>query len=104
MVGEASVMVADWVRRTRAGGRALTSLVLRSLKQAYYDPRNLGHAGLALDALLPLHLADPALPRPHLPPRAALSDRRRAGAGCVVGGGRRSMDVDPGTGRDDDRA
>jgi len=25
----------------------LTSLVLRSLKQAYYSPRNLGHAGLA---------------------------------------------------------
>jgi ribonuclease R len=48
VVGEASVMVADWVRRTGRGGRALTSLVLRSLKQAYYDPRNLGHAGLAL--------------------------------------------------------
>jgi ribonuclease R len=30
-----------------SGGRlALTSLVLRSLKQAYYSPKNLGHAGL----------------------------------------------------------
>ena len=48
VVGEASVMVADWVRRTGRGRRALTSLVLRSLKQAYYDPRNRGHAGLAL--------------------------------------------------------
>ena len=47
IVGEASVMVADWVQRTGRGGRALTSLVLRSLKQAYYDHRNLGHAGLA---------------------------------------------------------
>jgi ribonuclease R len=47
VVGEASVMVADWVSRTGHGARALTSLVLRSLKQAYYDPRNLGHAGLA---------------------------------------------------------
>lgn len=29
------------------GGRiALTSLVLRSLQQAYYSPRNIGHAGL----------------------------------------------------------
>jgi ribonuclease R len=28
----------------------LTSLVLRSLKQAYYDQRNRGHAGLQLDA------------------------------------------------------
>jgi ribonuclease R len=46
VAGEASAMVADWVTRTGHGGRALTSLVLRSLKQAYYDHRNLGHAGL----------------------------------------------------------
>lgn len=48
VVGEASAMVADWVTREGRGGRALTSLVLRSLKQAYYDQRNIGHAGLAL--------------------------------------------------------
>ncbi len=47
LVGEASVLVSDWVNRTGHGGRGLTSLVLRSLKQAYYDARNLGHAGLA---------------------------------------------------------
>jgi ribonuclease R len=47
LIGEASSMVADWVTRTGHGGRALTSLVLRTLKQAYYDNRNLGHAGLA---------------------------------------------------------
>jgi ribonuclease R len=47
VVGETSAMVSDWVARTGRGARALTSLVLRSLKQAYYDPRNLGHAGLA---------------------------------------------------------
>ncbi|HEY2005414.1 MAG TPA: RNB domain-containing ribonuclease [Solirubrobacteraceae bacterium] len=47
LVGEISVMVADWVRRSGHGARALNSLVLRSLKQAYYDHRNLGHAGLA---------------------------------------------------------
>jgi ribonuclease R len=46
-VGEISQAVADWVAaRGGRGGRALTSLVLRSLKQAYYDHRNLGHAGL----------------------------------------------------------
>ena len=32
--------------RTGRGRAALTSLVLRSLKQAHYSPRNLGHAGL----------------------------------------------------------
>jgi len=47
LVGEASALVADWVARAGHGRRALTSLVLRSLKQAYYDHRNLGHAGLA---------------------------------------------------------
>jgi ribonuclease R len=47
VVSEASALVADRVARRGHGGRALNSLVLRSLKQAYYDPRNLGHAGLA---------------------------------------------------------
>ena len=40
---------ASWRRGRRRGGQgriAFTSLVLRSLKQAYYAPRNLGHAGL----------------------------------------------------------
>ena len=34
------------MRRTGRGRAALTSLVLRSLKQAHYSPVNLGHAGL----------------------------------------------------------
>jgi ribonuclease R len=34
------------VRATGKGRAALTSLVLRSLKQAQYSPRNLGHSGL----------------------------------------------------------
>jgi ribonuclease R len=46
VVAEASALVADWVARTGRGGRALTSLVLRSLKQASYDHVNRGHAGL----------------------------------------------------------
>jgi ribonuclease R len=46
-VGETSRLVARWVAsRGGRGARALKSLVLRSLKQAYYDQRNLGHAGL----------------------------------------------------------
>ncbi|MGO9971336.1 MAG: RNB domain-containing ribonuclease [Solirubrobacteraceae bacterium] len=46
VAGEASQMVTAWVARTGRGARALRRLVLRSLKQAYYDDRNRGHAGL----------------------------------------------------------
>jgi len=46
-IGDISRLVAQHVRRTGHGRDALTSLVLRSLKQAYYSPRNVGHAGLA---------------------------------------------------------
>jgi ribonuclease R len=47
LTGEASRVVSDWTGKQGHGGRALTTLVLRSLKQAYYDNRNLGHSGLA---------------------------------------------------------
>jgi ribonuclease R len=44
-------MVAAEVRRRDGRGRiAFTSLVLRSLKQAHYSPRNVGHAGLRSSA------------------------------------------------------
>jgi ribonuclease R len=47
ILGEISRMVDAWVRAQDGRGRAaLTSLVLRSLKQAYYSPVNSGHAGL----------------------------------------------------------
>ncbi len=59
LVGEISRRVEEHVRRTVArarqgdpkaspagGRRALTALVLRALRQAYYAPANLGHAGL----------------------------------------------------------
>ncbi len=59
LVGEISRRVEAHVQRTLAraragdatappsgGRRALTGLVLRSLQQAFYSPRNLGHAGL----------------------------------------------------------
>ena len=47
LVGEVSKLVEQWVsRHDGRGRRALTSLVLRSLKPAYYDHRNVGHAGL----------------------------------------------------------
>ncbi len=46
IVGEASQLLQRWLVARGHGARGLTSLVLRALKQAYYDPRNLGHAGL----------------------------------------------------------
>jgi ribonuclease R len=57
LMGEVSQRVERYVRASlervavaeagRWGGRiALTSLVLRSLQQAYYSPKNIGHAGL----------------------------------------------------------
>ena len=45
-IGEVSRLVAQHVERTGRGRWGLTSLVLRSLKQAHYSPRNVGHAGL----------------------------------------------------------
>jgi ribonuclease R len=49
VIGEASQLIESWTARSGGQGRrALTSLVLRSLKQAYYDQRNRGHAGLQL--------------------------------------------------------
>jgi ribonuclease R len=46
LVGEISRRVNAHVRRTGTGRIALSSLVLRSLKQACYSPKNVGHAGL----------------------------------------------------------
>jgi ribonuclease R len=46
LLGEISQRVERHVKRNGHGRRALNGLVLRSLKQAYYSPRNLGHAGL----------------------------------------------------------
>ena len=46
LVGAISRKVDDHIRRTGRGRIALSSLVLRSLKQAYYSPKNVGHAGL----------------------------------------------------------
>jgi ribonuclease R len=46
LVGKISQLVESYVRRQGRGRLAFGALILRSLKQAYYSPRNLGHAGL----------------------------------------------------------
>ena len=62
-------------------------MVLRALRKARYDPANLGHAGLASPRLLPLHVADPAPPRPAGAPRAPAPPGRAPDA--AAGAGRR---------------
>ncbi len=47
LVAEASRLVAAHAQRAGHGRDALGALVLRALKQAYYSPRNVGHAGLS---------------------------------------------------------
>jgi ribonuclease R len=51
IAGEASRMVAEWVTaHDGRGARALNRVVLRSLKQAFYDDHNRGHSGLQLES------------------------------------------------------
>jgi ribonuclease R len=49
VVAACSLKVEEHVRRTGRGRAGLTSLVLRSLQQARYDPKSIGHAGLGLE-------------------------------------------------------
>ena len=82
LAGAISRRVTEYVEQSGRGREAFPTLVLRALKQARYDPREPRPLGAREPGVLPLHLADPPLPRPRRPPGAPARARRSATTRC----------------------
>ena len=77
VIAACSRAVVQHTARSGHGRDALTFLVLRALKQAYYSPKNLGHAGLGLTHYA--HFTSPIRRYPDLVAHRALLSAVAAG-------------------------